>query len=208
MKQFIQSSSRTSHQVFLLLCASLYSTLVGCSVGYFVVPLLDRLGACATGREESDPEDIHLLQQQYTAYMEQAIKELSILTDQTVTVRHLVNDLGDCIQALRETSTQLQCVREQMQMTAESAKSAILLPQTMEVAVTRLHQICEVIAQTTEMYQHEKKGSIQANEEFRQISSEAFNELSHGVRDLHRVAESMRKNALEPSGRLVASMES
>jgi len=91
---FVVGSSRTSFQVFLLLCASLYSSLVGCGAGYFLIPAINRIGVLAAGRARERFSDPDLARHEYTAQIERAVGELALLAERSAAVRTMTDDLA------------------------------------------------------------------------------------------------------------------
>jgi hypothetical protein len=201
-------SGRTSSQVFLLLCASLYSTLVGCTVGYFVVPVLDRVGECAAGRAQISQREADLAEQQYVSRLEQASRELALLAEQSNSVQAAAVGLAKCVEAIRETQTYLATVRREMMRGVQDAREAQKIAQEMTHAAGDLRGACQSIERASDFYQQQVNEAKLVGSGLQDAASRAAGGLTDAIGDLKGVAESMRKDALAPTGELVGSLTS
>jgi hypothetical protein len=203
---FVQGSTRTSFQVFLLLCASLYSSLVGCGAGYFVIPVVNRIGDVAAGRSQRQWSDPELARHEYAAQVERALGELSLLAERSAAVRMMTDDLDAYANGLKQTGQHLADVTAQMERTTQTAGGAAALPQAMAAAVERLQNVAESLAAMTQEYREHAADARAASADMRDAARSASESLAKSMDDLRTVTESMQKNAIEPSGQLVQAM--
>ena len=105
-----QRASQSSFQVFLLLCASLYSTLVGCVFGYFVIPFFEWIAAWATGQQQERLKDPLELQERFlsqvrsmTVAFEQVETMFLILMDYREPADHILEQFNQFSNAVKSS---------------------------------------------------------------------------------------------------------
>lgn len=199
-------ASRTSYGVFLLLCASLYSTLVGCGIGYMVVPVISGIGAAAAGQAESPEDEILLAQDEYARRLHDATFELSLLTEQAATVRLMTEDLAGCRGVFQESREHLGLMHQEMELAIEGLKETRQIRESIENAAAELQKTCGAIGMASEQYKKQVEQSEAANVKLQETAETAVRGCANAMDELKAVADAVRKHAIEPSGRLVGSV--
>jgi uncharacterized coiled-coil DUF342 family protein len=152
----LERADQTSFQVFLLLCASLYSTLVGCLFGYFIIPFLEGIAAWATGRKQMDVMDAMAVQEKYLSQIKeitQTFENTKRLFEQIeryadaadpvlVQLERLSNaiekstqgaaDIKTAGDSLKETADSLHMAREDIEAAAEQMTKATQMAAKLE----------------------------------------------------------------------------
>ena len=199
-------ASRTSSGVFLLLCASLYSTLVGCCVGYMVAPVISGIGALAAGQVESPEDEILIAQGEYAKRLRDSTFELSLLTEQAATVRLMTEDLAGCRGVFQESMEHLGLVRREMELAIEGLKETRQIRESIETASAGLQNTCAAIGMASEQYKKQVEQSEATNMRLQETAETAVRESTNAMGELKTLADAVRKDAIEPSGRLVGSV--
>ncbi len=186
---------RKSFVVFLFLCASLYSSLVGCAVGYFAVPVLEWVGAYAAGRAMISQRDAEVAEQQYALRLEQASRELGLLARQAGSVQAASSGLTECAEAIRQTRVSLVEVCRNMNETAQVAREVLDVRQVIRRAAGDLFQVCRTAESASELYQKQADEAKLTASGLQEAASETAHQFTHAVTELKAATESMRRDA-------------
>ena len=199
-------AGQRSFAVFLFLCASLYSTLVGCAMGYFVVPVLEWVGAHAAGRAMISQYDAEVAEQQYAIRLEQASRELTLVAKQAGSVQDASRGLSECVEAIRETRVSLVEVSRHINDTADVAREVLEGRHAIRRAAGDLFRVCRAAESANELYMKQAEDAKTVASGLQEATSGTASQFLEAVAELKELTTLMRRDATTAAEELGGSL--
>ena len=198
-------SGDSSFKVFLMLCAALYSTLVGALVGYVVIPALEGPARCATRPLGLPPGDPEAIQDRLLRRMEGGAEALGLLTRQVGSFRQIADSLRDGVKALAAAVAQVRDFSESVKSLSDGIAEVRTAASTSIQAVSALAGLSGALGELTQTYKRQVLHAETVIVELRKVSEEQTNRVLDAFDGLTVAADAVRSDFVGPIRQFVAS---